>query len=131
MSRIKSVDTGPELIVRKLAHKLGFRFRLHAKHLPGRPDLVFRRHHAVIFVHGCFWHQHDDGICRRGTLPKSNNDFWTKKLRRNVERDNSSVEALEGMGWRSLIVWECETAHLDALETKITKFLDEDQHVSA
>ncbi len=94
------------MIVRRTLHGLGFRFRLCPQHLPGRPDIVLPKYRLVIFVHGCFWHQH---CCPRGKVPESNRDFWTTKLSRNVERDREKREALEGAGWRVLIIWECDT----------------------
>ena len=107
MSRIKGRDTVPEIVVRRIAHGLGFRFRLYRKDLPGRPDLVFPRHRAVVFVHGCFWHRHDG--CRYAYEPKSRVPFWTEKFRRNVARDQRNEAALRALGWRVLVIWECET----------------------
>ncbi len=104
MSRIKSADTGPEMIVRRLVHGMGFRYRLHARDLPGIPDMVFPRLGKIIFVHGCFWHQHPG--C--GRQPKSRLDFWSKKLSQNRERDLRNQQALRSLGWRILIVWECQ-----------------------
>ena len=124
MASIRSKDMKPELAVRKLAHALGFRFRLHRKDLPGKPDLVFPKFRAVIFVHGCFWHQHDDPRCLDGRAPKSNLDYWGPKLARNLERDASSRAMLERQGWRSLVIWECETKDARALATKIAGFLN-------
>ena len=107
MSRIKGRDTVPEIVVRRIAHGLGFRFRLYRKDLPGRPDLVFPRHRAVVFVHGCFWHRHDG--CRYAYKPKSRVPFWTEKFRRNVARDQRNEAALRALGWRVFVIWECET----------------------
>jgi DNA mismatch endonuclease (patch repair protein) len=104
MSRIRGTNTGPERVLRAQLFHQGFRYRLHAKHLPGRPDLVFPRYHAVIFVHGCFWHGHD---CRLFKLPGTNTDFWTKKIEKNREHDLRTVNALRRQGWRVLTVWEC------------------------
>lgn len=123
MASIRSKDMKPELAVRKLAHALGFRFRLHRKDLPGKPDLVFPKFKAVIFVHGCFWHQHDDPRCLDGRSPKSNLDYWGPKLARNLERDALSRAMLEMQGWRSLVIWECETKDARAMASKILGFL--------
>jgi DNA mismatch endonuclease, patch repair protein len=124
MASIRSKDMKPELAVRKLAHALGFRFRLHRKDLPGKPDLVFPKLKAVIFVHGCFWHQHDDPRCLDGRAPKSNLGYWGPKLKRNLERDALSRAMLERQGWRSLVIWECETRNARALAAKILGFLN-------
>jgi DNA mismatch endonuclease, patch repair protein len=121
MRRIRSRDTKPEILVRSLVHRMGFRFRLHRKDLPGRPDLVFVSARKVIFVHGCFWHQHCR--CTDGRMPKSRTSYWTPKLLRNKERDKASRDRLRRMGWRSLIVWDCETANSEILEMKIRNFL--------
>jgi DNA mismatch endonuclease (patch repair protein) len=103
MSRIRGVDTGPEMIVRRMVHGMGFRYRLHTRDLPGIPDMVFPRLGKIIFVHGCFWHQHPG--C--GRQPKSRLDFWSKKLSQNRQRDLRNQQALRSLGWRILIVWEC------------------------
>ena len=121
MSAIHSSDTKPELLVRRLVHRCGYRFRLHRKDLPGKPDLVFPGRKAVIFVHGCFWHMHG---CPDVRVPKSNTDYWMPKLMRNRERDTQSVQALTEMGWRVLTVWDCETADLATLEDRLKRFLD-------
>jgi DNA mismatch endonuclease (patch repair protein) len=107
MRRVKGRHTSPELVVRKALHAHGFRYRLHDKLLPGTPDLVFPRLRAVILVHGCFWHRHPG--CRAASTPKTRTDFWEAKFKRNVERDHRDVEALERLGWRVLIIWECDT----------------------
>lgn len=106
MSRVRSTDTKPEMVVRKWLHSQGFRFRLHRNDLPGKPDIVLPRFKTVILVNGCFWHQHPG--CRKATLPASNRDFWTEKLGRNVERDNQNKKKLTDLGWRVIEVWECE-----------------------
>lgn len=106
MSRIRGKDTGPEVMLRSLLHREGFRFRLHAAELPGRPDIVLPRHRTVIFVNGCFWHRHEG--CPYTTTPKSRAEFWLDKFRRTVERDRQKQEALERAGWRVLTAWECE-----------------------
>ncbi|MEA1071748.1 DNA mismatch endonuclease Vsr [Sphingomonas sp. LY160] len=106
MSRIRSADTKPELALRSALHRLGLRFRLHAKEMSGKPDIVLPRYRAVIFVHGCFWHRHE--ACKVATTPKSNTQFWVEKFDRNKARDVLSVAALERAGWRVHIAWECE-----------------------
>jgi DNA mismatch endonuclease (patch repair protein) len=120
MARIGAKNTVPELAVRRIAHALGYRFRLHRKDLPGRPDLVFPRHTKVVFVHGCFWHGHD---CGKGRLPKSNVAFWESKISRNRERDARVVTDLEQGGWSVLIVWQCQTKDPKTIQTALTRFL--------
>ena len=105
MQNVKTKNTAPEMKLRSLLHKNGFRFRVNRKDLPGKPDIVLPKYRAVIFVHGCFWHGHD---CPRGQRPQTNADFWNQKIDRNVIRDKSDVSLLESLGWRVLIVWECE-----------------------
>ena len=105
MSGIKGKDTRPELVLRKALHRLGFRYSLHSKGLPGRPDMVLSRFRAAILVHGCFWHRHEG--CRFATTPASNKDFWTAKFEATVSRDARTVESLRNLGWRVAIVWEC------------------------
>jgi len=122
MRRIKGRDTTPEMLVRRLAHAMGYRYRLHRKDLPGKPDLVFGPRRKVIFVHGCFWHQHGD--CRAGRVPGSNTDYWVPKLRRNVERDASARAELEARGWDVLTIWDCETHDGSALRMRLSDFLD-------
>lgn len=117
MSRIRSKDTKPEKIVRSLLHKNGYRFRLHNKNLPGRPDIILKKYGTVIFCHGCFWHQHPG--CKRATIPKSNTKYWIPKLERNVSRFNNVQEKLLKLGWRIMIVWECETKDLEKLISKL------------
>ncbi|WP_354443398.1 very short patch repair endonuclease [Ottowia thiooxydans] len=121
MAGIKGKNTKPEMIVRKLVHGMGFRFRLHRKTLPGSPDLVFPRLRRVIFVHGCFWHRHPG--CRLAYTPKSNAPFWLEKLEGNVRRDSFALKALDALGWEVLIVWECEVSNLPALAQKLNCFL--------
>ncbi len=104
MSRVRSKDTTPELLIRKGMHALGFRYRLHVKDLPGKPDIVFRRYRSVIFVNGCFWHGHS---CPRCRMPNSNTDYWMRKVSRNVERDAINRRVLIDNGWRVLTIWEC------------------------
>jgi DNA mismatch endonuclease (patch repair protein) len=107
MSRVKAIDTGPEQRVRKLAHRLGYRFRLHRKDLPGTPDLVFPRRRVALCVHGCFWHRHAG--CAAASMPQSNVGYWTRKFARNVARDAAAAEALTRQGWKVVVIWECET----------------------
>ena len=107
MSRIGSQNTKPEMVVRKGLHAAGFRYRLHARNLPGSPDIVLPKYRSVILVHGCFWHAHKG--CRNFRLPKSNTDFWREKLVLNAERDTRQLKELQDAGWRTLVVWECAT----------------------
>jgi DNA mismatch endonuclease, patch repair protein len=128
MSAIRSKNSKPELTVRRLVHGMGFRYRLHQRDLPGKPDLVFGPHRKIIFVHGCFWHQHPDPACLDGRLPKSRTEYWHAKLARNVERDRLNCEALENSGWQVMIIWECETSRT-GLSDRLRAFLDDDtQH---
>src|SRR3712207_6286763 len=113
MGRVRARDTKPELIVRTLAHRLGYRFRIHLNKLPGRPDLAFTKRRKVIFVHGCFWHRHPD--CRRTTKPLTRPAFWEAKFARNVKRDSRNERALREQGWDVLVVWECETRDIGNL----------------
>jgi len=106
MSRIRSKNTKPEILVRKWLHKQGFRFRLHQKDLPGKPDIVLPKYRTVIFVHGCFWHRHPG--CKKTTTPSTNTEFWEEKFRKNVDRDVRNRETLEALGWKVIVVWECE-----------------------
>ena len=106
MSRIKSKDTAPEITLRKALHRMGLRFRLHGRSLPGKPDIVFPRYRAVVMVHGCFWHRHSG--CKVASVPKSNTQFWLSKFERNVERDAANKLSLESTGWAVITVWECE-----------------------
>lgn len=122
MSRVRSKHTQVELTVRRFVYSLGFRYRLHAKDLPGCPDIVFRRRKKVIFVHGCFWHAHG---CKKGQLPKSNLDFWGPKLSANVNRDLKAIGELERSGWNVLVIWQCELKDLPVLKMKIEAFIFE------
>ena len=121
MSRIKGRNTKPELIVRRIAHGLGFRFRLHRRDLPGSPDMVFPRYRTVVFVHGCFWHRHHG--CRYAYCPKSRIQFWTKKFEENVARDTRNEMALRDLGWRVLVIWECETKDKTAIRAQLLAHL--------
>jgi DNA mismatch endonuclease, patch repair protein len=123
MRQIKNKDMKPELIVRRLVHGLGYRYRLHRRDLPGKPDLVFAGRKKVIFVHGCFWHQHGDGNCKIARLPKSNLDYWLPKLSRNVERDREQQCQLELCGWEHLVLWECQLSDSTKLKERITNYL--------
>lgn len=120
MSRIRSKDTGPELAVRTLVHRMGYRFRIHRRDLPGSPDLVFPSRRKVIFVHGCFWHRHRKCVLSR--IPKSRVDFWTAKLNANAERDIANIQTLGRADWKVLVVWECQIGEFD-LGKRITTFL--------
>ena len=121
MSRIRGRDTKPEMIVRGVAHGLGFRFRLHRKDLPGSPDLVFPRHRAVIMVHGCFWHRHPG--CAHASTPQTRVRFWEDKFEGNVVRDRRNEKALQELGWRVMVIWECETKDRGAVASRIQSFL--------
>jgi DNA mismatch endonuclease (patch repair protein) len=124
MSAIRSTGMKPEMMVRSLVHRMGYRYRLHARDLPGRPDLVFRFRKKVIFVHGCFWHQHPKPSCKDGRPPKSNTGYWGAKLARNVERDAENLRALKAMGWKVLVLWECDVLKSGTrLERLIKSFL--------
>ncbi|MBX6370464.1 MAG: DNA mismatch endonuclease Vsr [Rhodospirillales bacterium] len=121
MRRVRQRDTDPELVVRRVAHALGYRFRLHRRDLPGTPDLVFPKYRVALFVHGCFWHRHEG--CPRATTPKSRRDYWLPKFAANVERDRRKAAALEAAGWRAVVVWECETADSSALKRRLPGLL--------
>ena len=122
MRRIRSKDTAPELMVRSLVHRLGYRFRLHRKNLPGKPDLVFPFRRKVIFVHGCFWHGHDCPSVAR--TPKTHTGYWVEKIQRNTERDVQHQSALKTLGWDVLVLWECELKAAETLSSRITAFLE-------
>ncbi|MFH1023324.1 MAG: DNA mismatch endonuclease Vsr [Planctomycetota bacterium] len=121
MSRVRNADTEPEMIVRRLVHGMGYRYRLHGRDLPGNPDLVFTPRCKVIFVHGCFWHQHG---CRQYRMPKTRCRFWVPKLVRNKERDVIVRRALRRQGWRCLVVWECQLNRTAQLKERIRQFLE-------
>lgn len=123
MRAIRSKDTKPEITVRRLAHSMGYRFRLHRKDLPGKPDMVFPGRRAVIFIHGCFWHLHPDPDCKDARKPKSNTDYWHPKLTRNQAHDAEHETALVSQGWRVLIIWECQTRDETALRRRLLSFL--------
>jgi DNA mismatch endonuclease (patch repair protein) len=121
MARVKGRDTRPERIVRSLVHGMGYRFRLHRKDLPGKPDIVLPRHRKIIFVHGCFWHGHPG--CRRAARPTSNTEFWDRKLSANIERDRRARRELEERGWDVLVIWECEVRDVEGLRHRLREFL--------
>ncbi|MXY89401.1 MAG: DNA mismatch endonuclease Vsr [Gammaproteobacteria bacterium] len=121
MAAVRQKDTGPEMAVRRLLHRMGYRYSLHRRDLPGRPDLVFRSRRKVVFVHGCFWHGHD---CRKGRLPTSRLDYWKEKVSKNVARDARNIRDLIGKGWEVCVVWECEIAHMDSLRQRLVGFLE-------
>lgn len=123
MSRVKGRDTKSEMIVRRLAHGLGYRYRLHDRKLPGRPDLAFPKRQKAIFVHGCFWHRHDLPSCKLARLPKSRLEFWLPKLEANRLRDLANQRTLESMGWGCLVVWECELGDRESLARTLKGFL--------
>ena len=121
MQQVKGKNTRPEMIVRSLLHRLGYRFRLHRKGLPGTPDVVFPSRRIALFVHGCFWHGHG---CRIGQLPKSRLDYWQPKITANRDRDACKETALESVGWRVAVVWQCELADLEGLAARLKTLLD-------
>jgi DNA mismatch endonuclease (patch repair protein) len=121
MGRVKGRDTKPELVVRSLIHRMGFRFRLYASRLPGRPDIILPRHKKVVFVHGCFWHQHPN--CSRAKLPQTRAEWWLSKLSRNRQRDAEIQEQLQEQGWKVLVVWQCQLRDSRALNALLRKFL--------
>lgn len=121
MSLVRTKNTKPEILVRRIAHGLGYRFRLHSQKLPGRPDLVFPSRRKVVFVHGCFWHSHDS--CSKARPPKSRPDYWLPKLRSNKERDIRNVAQLKALGWRSLVIWQCELREPSKVSRRLDRFL--------
>jgi len=121
MRRVRSVDTDPELRVRQMVHRLGFRFRLHCQNLPGKPDIVLAGPKKVVFVHGCYWHQHS---CDGAKRPVTNRRYWNRKLDKNVERDKKNLRLLRRQGWRVLTVWECELRKPERVERRLLRFLN-------
>ena len=117
MSAIKSKNTKPEIKVRKILHSMGYRFRLHSKDLPGSPDIVLPKYKTVIFVHGCFWHRHEN--CKYASTPKTRQEFWNEKFETNIERDLQIQEKIKNTDWRSVVIWECETKNIDNLKGRI------------
>jgi DNA mismatch endonuclease (patch repair protein) len=126
MARIRGKDSKPEMLVRRLVHAAGYRFRLHRRDLPGRPDLVFPGRRKIIFVHGCFWHQHPDPTCRLARRPKSRHEFWSPKFEANIARDERVLARLADLGWNVLIVWECELRDKGSLERALRGFLEDE-----
>lgn len=122
MSRVSGKDTGPEMVVRRMLHMMGFRYRLHAKDLPGKPDVVLPRHRKVVFVHGCFWHGHRN--CKRSKRPSSNEKFWNEKIEKNIKRDETAKRKLKKVGWDVLVVWECQTKNKENLKEILLKLLN-------
>jgi len=121
MSQIKSGNTKPELLVRSLVYRMGYRYALHRNDLPGKPDLVLVRHKKIIFVHGCFWHMHN---CRKGrSMPQTRKKFWQTKRKGNKDRDKRNLKKLRKQGWKVLIIWECQTKNTEKLTQKLRKFL--------
>ena len=120
MSSVGSKDTGPELVVRKLLHSLGYRYKLHKRELPGSPDVVFEKRKKVIFVHGCFWHGHE---CRYGRLPKSKSGYWEAKIAKNQERDENNIYQLKQIGWDFLVIWQCHLKDIDTVRERLMYFL--------
>ena len=124
MSRIRSRDTGPELALRSMLHRAGLRFRLHDRSLPGTPDIVMKKHHAVILVHGCYWHRHEG--CMNATTPSTRTDFWQAKFGATVARDERNLAALAELGWKPIVVWECDVKkHPDKVMLEIRNQLQE------
>ena len=121
MSRIRGENTGPEIRVRKALHRMGYRFRLHRRDLPGRPDIVLPKYKTVLLVHGCYWHRHEG--CRFAYTPKTRPEFWQRKFQENVERDRKQLQALQALSWRVEVIWECETADPRLLQTRLTQVL--------
>lgn len=121
MSRVRGKDTSPEILVRRLLHRMGYRFRLHVGNLPGRPDIVLPRHRKIVFVHGCFWHGHRG--CARAKRPSTNVEFWDQKIDGNIRRDRRTRTALQASGWKSLVVWQCQTKNLEKLCGRLDCFL--------
>jgi len=117
MRAVKRAHTAPEIVVRQALHALGLRFRLHRRDLPGSPDIVLPKFRTVVFVHGCFWHRHPD--CRYATTPKSRQEYWLPKFEANVERDARKEAQLQDLGWRVVVMWECETKSLEALQARL------------
>lgn len=121
MSRIGQKDTKPEIVVRKLLHRMGYRYRLHRKDLPGTPDVVLPKYRKIIFVHGCFWHGHKG--CSRAALPETNREFWERKIENNKTRDRLTMKELKKLGWKCFVIWQCQIKNLETLERKLRRFL--------
>ena len=121
MSRVRSKNTKPELLVRSLLHRMGFRFRLHRMDLPGKPDIVLPKYKTVIFVHGCYWHRHQG--CNKASTPKTNTEFWENKFQKNIERDTVVQQKLRDLGWKVIVVWTCELRDMNYLAERLRKSL--------
>jgi DNA mismatch endonuclease (patch repair protein) len=121
MSSVGTKDTGPELLLRRMLHKVGYRYRLHPKKLPGKPDIVFTTRRKAIFVHGCFWHSHG---CSKGRPPKSRSEYWKPKLEANRQRDALRLRQLKDLGWSSMVVWQCELKDVESTFARVREFLD-------
>jgi DNA mismatch endonuclease (patch repair protein) len=121
MGQVRKKNTGPELVVRKVVHRLGYRFTLHRRELAGTPDIVLPRHRSVIYVHGCFWHRHDCSLA--GRVPVTRPEYWLPKFERNIARDRMNQKTIGEQGWRSLVVWECEARDAETLQRKLRDFL--------
>jgi len=129
MSRVRNKDTKPELKIRRLVWSLGYRYRLHSKNLPGRPDLVFHARRKVIFIHGCFWHQHGES-CRQYRMPRTRLEFWLPKLEGNKRRDSANQQLLREMGWDYMVIWECRIKAIEEVKQRIVNFLEGKNEVS-
>ena len=125
MGRVRCKDSKPEMVVRRLVHRMGYRYRLHRRDLPGSPDLVLSSRKKTVFVHGCFWHRHPDPACKLARLPKTRLDFWKPKLEGNRRRDQENELKLDEMGWEVLVVWECQTRDSKQLESNLRVFMEE------
>lgn len=125
MRNVKGKDTKPEMALRRMLHRSGYRYRLHRGDLPGKPDLVFPSRRKIILVHGCFWHRHSG--CKKASIPKSNTEFWTAKFKRNLVRDAEVSEALAAQGWKVLVVWQCELAEPKELLERVVSFLEDEE----
>ena len=125
MSLVRGRDTKPEMLVRRVTHAMGYRYRLHYSKLPGKPDLAFPGRRKVVFVHGCYWHRHPDPSCKLARLPKSRLDFWKPKLEGNRRRDLENQRKLREMGWDVLVVWECQLREVDSVALMIAEFLED------
>lgn len=123
MKAVGQKNTRPEMIVRRILHALGYRFRLHRRDLPGSPDIVLPKHRTAIFVHGCFWHRHPG--CKKTTTPKTRQEYWLTKFEANIERDRRKVKELEALGWKAAVIWECETENDDFIRKKLVDLLVE------
>jgi len=126
MRAVRTANTGPEMEVRSILHRLGFRFRTHNRELPGRPDVVLRRHRKVVFVHGCFWHGHR---CSKGKLPKSRLNYWAPKIATNKKRDTQNLAAIRRLGWQSIVVWQCELRNRRKLVKRLNAYMQRRQYV--